>query len=219
MASVRVPPPLVNAFKSLRDLPKADATALIGALSEARPTLRVETLATSAAAQSTLDVDVVTDIVRALASLTALRRLNDWTVDEAAARISDSEDLETPKGKKASFARRVVESLGTRSISLLGKATDMATEHDKVFLGSRVLTDLRPIFGDDVAKAPGGAVLSHTLKVEFVHDEGTLGNTYIVLDEEDLKSLKADLERAEVKAATMKRMLTKLDIVYLGPEG
>lgn len=219
MPSLRVPPQFVTSFKALRDMSPAEFDALADALAEATPVLRPESLAASIASTvSSLSEPALTELFSALTSLTGLGRLQNATVEEIAERLAASEDLETPKEERDRFAGRVAQTLDSRTVRILGKAVDLGTEHDKVFVGARVLTDVRPIFGEDAAQPPEGAVLSHTLKLEFVHDEGTLGNAYVVLDNEDLQALRKALERAEAKAETMKQVLGKMDLQYLGPE-
>jgi hypothetical protein len=219
MPSLRVPPPLLAPFKVLRELSQADFDALTVALAGATPVLRPDSLAASIASSvPSLAETSLAEVLSALTSLMGLRRVQGVTVAEIAERLASSEDLETPKKDRARFAKRVEKALDTRAVRLLGKAADLGSEHDKVFVGARILTDVRPIFGDDVGEIPEGAVMSHTLKLEFVHEEGTLGNAYVVLDNEDIQGLKVALERAEAKATTVKRMLEKLDVPYLGPE-
>lgn len=219
MPSLRVPPSFVASFKALRDMDPAEFDALAEALAEATPVLRPESLAAAIAPTVTsLPVPALTEILSALTSLTGLGRLQNATAAEIAERLAESHDLETPTEERERFAGRVARSLESRAVRLLGKAVDLRTEHDKVFVGARVLTDVRPIFGEEVAAPPEGAVLSHTLKLEFVHNEGTLGNTYVVLDNEDVQALRKALERAEAKAETMKQVLERIDLPYLGPE-
>lgn len=211
MPSLRVPPAFVASFKTLRDIDPAEFDALADALVDATPVLRPESLAASIAPTVTsLPESALTELLSALTSLMGLGRLQNSTVAEIAKRLSDSPDLETPKKERERFAGRVARTLETRAVRLLGKAVDLGTEHDKVFVGARVLTDVRPIFGEDVALPPEGAVLSHTLKLEFVHNEGTLGNTYVVLDNEDVQALKKALDRAESKAETIKQVLERM---------
>lgn len=87
-----------------------------------------------------------------------------------------------------------------------------------MFLGVRAFTDLRPVFGDEINGMPDGAVLSHTLKFEFSHDEGQVGNFYLTLDDEDMKLLKQAIERAEAKAEAMQELLGSIGMTYLAPE-
>ena len=139
-------------------------------------------------------------------------------MEEVAKRVAASPDLETPDEARPAFAERVLELADSKPLRLLGKAVDMGSEHDRLLLGARILTDLRPIFGDDVAETPEGALLSHTLKFEFVHDEGSLGNFYIALDEEDLETLDGLVRRAKQKAASLKSTLEAAGLTYMGLE-
>jgi hypothetical protein len=222
MPSLRIPKLYVGAFVGLRDLPEADSKALVQALESTRPTMKVEAVASAISpAVREMDEQELAHLVQALASLTSVRRTNDWSQREVAERVAASEDLaksDGDEGWQSAFAGRLDETLATTSIRMLGKATDLVTEHDKVFLSSRVVTDLRPIFGDEPDDAPTGVVLAHTLKIEFIHQDGDIGNTYIALDEEDVRILRDDLARADAKASTLKTMLTQMGLSYVGPE-
>ena len=78
------------------------------------------------------------------------------------------------------------------------------------------MTDLRPIFGDNVDALPEAALLRHTLKFEFIHEENRLGNFYIVLDEADLDQMEEIIGRAKQKSASLKLALERAGLSYLG---
>ena len=218
MPTMRVPDRFVPAFAMLRDMSLAMYASLLQAISGANPTLRSSALAASICEGSDFAPDEVGALVDALTSLAGLRRVQDVSADEMSHRVAASPDLETPEHEQEAFAGRITELAESTPIRLLGKALDMGTEHDRVFVAARILTDLRPIFGDDVTEPPEGALLSHTLKFEFVHDEGNFGNFYIVLDEEDLKNLDGLISRARQKAASLKSTLEAAGLTYMGLE-
>lgn len=217
MASIRIPKPFVEPFAAVRALDEAQAEAFAAALVHASPTMNVETLASDLPDDLFTEVEAA-DVVRAFVSLTAIRRINDWTVEETVERVAASDDLDVPEVDQGTFADRLAVALRSRSIALLGKATDMGTDHDKAFAGARVLTDIRPIFGDEISEGPQGVVLTHTLKVEYFHDEGQLGNVYVTLDEQDIGVLRSVLDRAERKAESMRQVLSEMNVSYLTPE-
>lgn len=216
---VRVPDRFASSFAQLGEVPDEEFDAFVTSLTDARPTLHAEALSASVHTSApTLGHEGVKGLVAALVSLVGLARMNEWGADEAARIVADSENVSTgPAERDDALARRLAAILSTRSIALLGKAMDMGTEHDRVMISTRILTDLRPVFNSDVDEAPGGALLTHTLKIEFVHDAGTVGNIYVAMDEDDIANLRALLDRADQKGATLKGMIAKMGVSYMNP--
>ncbi len=216
---MRIPTPFVDGLASLARLEDDQYDALLTSLVGATPTLSAVDLAAGIAPDlSFIGTERLESLLRGVASLTGLRRASRWSVEETARQVAGSEDLDLSEDAQHHFAARISRILDARSVHLMGKAIDVGTEHDHVFLACRILTDIRPIFGDDANERPEGGVLSHTLKFEFVHNEGMAGNFYIALDEDDLAVLKAVVERADAKEQTLKRMLSDFGVSYLGPE-
>ena len=213
---MRIPMPFRPAFELIARLSDEDFASVMTSTSAEHATLQVEALAAS------IKVDLesfdVAGIVHALMSLTSLRRVNRLSVEVSSQAISNSSDLDLDDPERSLLEDRLSDLTEQPAVRLLGKAVDVATEHDQVFLGVRAFTDLRPVFGDEIDGMPGGAVLSHTLKFEFSHDEGQVGNFYITLDDEDLKLLKRAIERAEAKAEAMQELLGSIGMTYLAPE-
>jgi hypothetical protein len=84
-------------------------------------------------------------------------------------------------------------------ISLSIKAADLSTEGTNVFLNSRILSDIRPIFDSKVENGIIGAVVVHSLKIEY--QEGNFRKEfYVTLDNLDLRKLSEDISRAVAKS-------------------
>jgi hypothetical protein len=86
-----------------------------------------------------------------------------------------------------------------------------------VYLDSRVLTDIRPIFSLKEDLHPTAAVIIHNL--EFVtHTDDRHTYTYIALDPNDLRKLKRTLERALQKEEILKKSVVASGMTYLDSE-
>jgi hypothetical protein len=94
------------------------------------------------------------------------------------------------------------------------KAYDLQTEGERTFCDARILTDLRPVFGKDIASGPAGMVIIHRLKLGYHNSEGEHRTFYIALDAEDLVTLKKAIDRAELKARSLKSIVK--DVPFLG---
>jgi hypothetical protein len=214
-----VPAPYVDAFTSLARLDPAEADRLTAALQAAQPTIQIDDLTDSVYRDlgDPWSRDDLLAVLGATTSLSSVRRANGWTAAEVGARIASAPNLELTEQERETLQGRVEEVVSVASVALLGKAVDLATEHDKVYIASQSVTDLRPLFGDDPELRPSAALLSHTLKLEYIHDDGRVGNIYVVLDDEDVLTLREDLDRALAKSRSMRSILEDSGMLYLGP--
>jgi len=97
------------------------------------------------------------------------------------------------------------------AIEVIAKARDVLTDNQRVFLGTRILTDLRPVFGAESLDEPAGAVILHNLKVVFSEDL-TEKEFFVTLDELDLERLSNVIIRARNKAKALKHAWHKTGI-------
>jgi len=80
-----------------------------------------------------------------------------------------------------------------------------------------VITDLRPVFKGPPDESPAGMVLFHTLKLTYWDRQRDDRSSFdIALDENDVSNLKKLLERAEMKAKTLRSQLQNSGIRVLG---
>jgi hypothetical protein len=98
-------------------------------------------------------------------------------------------------------------------LRLRAKAVDLQVDHANVLQSTRVLTDVRPVFGVKSTDDIQGMLVFHTLKISYFEDEGAK-EIYLVLDDRDLAELKESLERAKHKATGIRKLLnTKAQLV------
>ncbi len=94
----------------------------------------------------------------------------------------------------------VEKLLSTKGVRVVGRALDLAYEYSNLFRRARILTDIRPLYNDD-ATTIDGAIVSFTLRLRFDGSDGDHALS-IAMDEVDVESMKAQCERALVKART-----------------
>ena len=94
----------------------------------------------------------------------------------------------------------VLDSLNTTAL----KAKELQLESERTFCEARIITDIRPVFGDNIDEAPT-IMIVHTLKIGFHVPEHK--DMYVALDAADIIGLKKTLGRAEEKANKLKTIL------------
>ncbi|MBU1426291.1 MAG: hypothetical protein KKH12_14010 [Gammaproteobacteria bacterium] len=110
--------------------------------------------------------------------------------------------------------RSILEKLfSIDSLLCLSKAVDIVSEHSRIFTGSRVLTDIRPVFGSNESQI-SALFVSHNLKLEYF-ENGEERELFVALDDEDIESLIETLQRSQKKAKAIKAIVTVDKLPYI----
>jgi len=102
------------------------------------------------------------------------------------------------------------ELLALPVVTIVTKSLDLAYEYAYLFQGARILTDVRPLF-DTTATRVEGAVISYTLRLRYDGVDGDHGLS-IAMDEDDVRLLEKQCERALRKATTAKKLMDDADV-------
>ncbi|HUB06291.1 MAG TPA: hypothetical protein VMB50_04790 [Myxococcales bacterium] len=191
------------AWRSLANLDALRLRRLGQAIEDAQPHLYAEDLARKAAQRSRVELPVVRPIIDLLTSLSSARARQSQSLgtllkdlrDDARRRGGDFVP-KTSWGSFTAFLKRVLEA---EAIVITAKAQTVMVAHQHVFLSARVLTDLRPVFGNDELGRLRAGVVVHTLQLDHL-DGGGKRSFFIALDDEDVSKLRAALDRASEKS-------------------
>jgi hypothetical protein len=85
--------------------------------------------------------------------------------------------------------------LNLRVLRASVKAWALSTDNNSLVLSSKILTDIRPIFDDNLAGPNLGSVITHTLRFNIL-TEGKHQSVYMVADSGDLRKLRDVIDRA-----------------------
>lgn len=102
------------------------------------------------------------------------------------------------------------------SMSVGAKATGVLFDNPHNFLNARVITDLRPVFELENVNI-AGAVILHTLKIEYGAEGTSEKEFFVALDDDDIKSLISKLERALEKGDKMRELINASSVPLLNP--
>ena len=118
------------------------------------------------------------------------------------------------------------ESLRTRlpllfafdeTFGITTKANDVFTQHEHVFNNARILTDVRPIFTNDLTAKPNNVVVTHILKIGYVQDR-ELKEFFVAMDMADVKKLRDCISREMAKVEGLKKLFSKSGVNQLDTE-
>jgi hypothetical protein len=111
--------------------------------------------------------------------------------------------------------KRFQRLLNIETLNTLSKAIKLQRDGERLYCGAKIISDIRPVFGADVAEKPTSAVILHTLKIGY-HERGEHKDFFLVLDEQDLERLQEVIERAKSKGATLTELLQAAGLRRLG---
>jgi hypothetical protein len=104
--------------------------------------------------------------------------------------------------------------LQTPSLNIAAKARALLTDGNS-YCRSRVLTDVRPIFGADIAESPKAALVVHHLTLSYHASSPSVADVIVSLDADDIEDLIEVLQRAQTKQKRLQSLLTEARVTYL----
>jgi hypothetical protein len=153
---------------------------------------------------SDLGLDRPVDIADTISSLYRVRSMKEWALDDFVEAVCDS--MEVNGADRAKLQNNLILLLNVESAETTAKAWGLQTEHERTFCDARIVTDLRPVFGTNIAEGPRGFVINHILKLGF-HSQGHENrheDIYVALDADDLDTMEQVILRAKAKGKSIK---------------
>jgi hypothetical protein len=157
-------------------------------------------------------VDQPAEVLQALTSFRLAItefKLSEHDVSDALATVTEEQDV-----------TRILPLLNSPAIGQFAKAVDLRNAYERILTGTRVLSDIRPVFPDDdeVPTIVEAAMVNHTLKISFYPgDRGLPGEIHIALDATDLRRLRDQINRALDKERAARALIEQGGAVVLEP--
>jgi hypothetical protein len=212
VTSVRIPREAIPVLERVVDLDEPHLTALVGALStgNVRDLSALKAAVIHAVGDVWPEQEEIEIFVGHLMSMLALGGTHNIDTAELVGLITEKATgprLEQD-GVKESLSSRLTALLSARDLVAFSKASDIATEYDHLLHLSRIVTDIRPVFGIDACEEPVGAVVVHTLRIDYF-EGNRLRSISFAMDSDDLSNFKKIVERAADKQNSLSRTLQK----------
>lgn len=159
----------------------------------------------------TLKRQEIENILRTLFSLSVLVTDEETPLSEnlsslsSAMQASGNPNLALSEDEKVEFETRLERLLKINTVKIASKVQRLGLEYPNTFHDAMILTDMRPVF-DKPEERPVGCTISHTLRIAY-HEGGEHKEFYVMLDANDLQSMKKVFERAEAKASSVRSIL------------
>jgi hypothetical protein len=129
------------------------------------------------------------------------------------------------RGAKDSFgfaesAFPLAELLAVKPLQQIAKALDLRNAYERILVDSRIVSDIRPVFGDDDVNAGEGveaAMVNHTLQLRFSVGEDEPKDFHLALDLDDLRKLRKQIDRALEKQDAAHNFIEQSGAIMLEP--
>lgn len=217
-----IPKDVVPGIISIINLPEEVVDQLVKVLTASPIELDSDEMAEHVASNlPSIPFDHLTNIIDALYNLYYIRefsgvraaRFLDDLVD-GIREIPDSEhDLQDLNLNTLKL--RFEKLLNIGSLYAFSKAARLQRDGERLYVESKILSDIRPVFDADPTIRPYGAVITHTLKIIY-HINNEHKEFHVVLDSEDLQFLKETINRAALKDETLRALLKEVKLSNLG---
>lgn len=190
---------------------------LLAIFESAEPTDDRETTCRLIREATSLGASDAIELLDAVTGLAAHAHLSQSSVSEIAGRVASSPQFALMDDPDVDLAMRIERLLRCDSIRVYSKALALGSRHERIFVDAQVLTDMRPLFGDDLDQEtrPEAMLISHTLSLHFVDSDGTHDNFFVVLDDEDVIRVEQLLVRATTKSSAVRSLLRESGVTYL----
>lgn len=215
----RIPEDILVLFRSFA----AQAPPLIKKLSDALGRSPVhlsfaELLADVSDSIGSMNPEDVRDVLRLVAFAYSLELNLGLTSSEATQLIAQRAVLFAGTESEPTFraaGERLADVLrNAHAINLLARADDLAAELPNRCEDIRIVTDIRPIFGEGVTNTPNAGILLHTLRITYVDGERQ-SQVYFSLDGKDLIQLDGQVRRAMDKQKSLEAILRNTPITII----
>jgi len=203
MAKFRVPKGLKAGISSYSKLPDSIKNDLDNAIQESPIGLSPPALSEYLIKHVKIQEEVLEEILDLFFALLSIKGDND-NIDEI---LIDVEKSISGKDIDESTKQHLKKLLSNDNvINVTRKAYGLAFDRQNIISSTKIITDVRPIFGIDDDEEYLGSLIIHNLKIVF-HEHGEHKEIYYALDKEDLKRLKEDILRAEKKEQIIQQQL------------
>lgn len=211
MAELGVPRPFDRSFLALEELDDSDAKALCEKLDAADSFQNLSAL--QALFRDAFPPDRGTDAQRLVSALLSARgQLRSSPPAQIAENLSESVDLDLSDDRRRRLRDRLLPLLASKALATTAGALELLTQHERNYQTARVVTDIRPVFADDVHDRPEGAVIVDTLQLQTWDRGGRAEMLAVAMDETDLRELREVIDRALAKTDTLREFLAEQDI-------
>lgn len=211
MSKLRIPESHREGFKLLSSLSESDFKKLHNALSKTNKGILPDELTSLISEETSIDKNINSEITKILFSVYSLKEKfgedTDQLVNELLLALRNANIDLGAKTKWKRLEERIKSLISfDQTIGNTFKALKLLSDYDRIYINSKIVTDIRPAFNDSDDLSTNTALIVHNLKIGYIKDDQHQ-EAYLALDSNDLDELKKQIERAKKKEENLKKSL------------
>ena len=207
MADLVIPERYKNGVLKLLKLSEDSFNQIVSALEGVAPKLFCNLSSQVISQIKGVSTEDLSEMIATVMSLSSHRVHDESTAEELADQVVEAAtDIKLPiksEEERSTFKDRLIKLFELNTLFVSAKALGILLSNENLFCSARILTDIRPVFGSDPKLAPTAAVMVHMLDLSY-HKDGDLKHLYVAMDSLDIQTLREALDRAELKAESLK---------------
>jgi hypothetical protein len=198
MQKIAIPPPVLPGFEIISSFTRDDVEKLTNYLNNISVKISLNSLPDDLS--KIFDTNTSIAVTQTIASFSQLLEDKESTIEEIAKNLCESFNEQSQKKsepeKLVALENNLLEIFKSyKNLGLSLKARELLTENENNFRDSRIISDLRLVFDEDLINKNRYGVIIHKLHINY-RNEGMPKDIYLSLDLQDLKQLKEEVERA-----------------------
>ncbi len=206
MKKVFIPEPVLPGFKIISSFTQGDVGKLTSYLKNIPVGDSLINLNNDI--EKLFDFKTASELLKTIMSFNELIGKKGETFDDVAKNLSESYNETVEGDVEVSKIKNLEDNLlqilkNYKNLGLSLKARDLMVENENNFQESRIISDLRLVFDDELENKKRHGVIIHRLHIEYRHQR-TYKDIYVSLDLQDLQQLKEEIERAIKKHEIIK---------------
>ena len=218
--ALKIPEHDVPAVSSMRGLSAHAIEELIAAINSAPLDTDLGALAKRIAPKiRSISADRLGKFIDALYTLYYIRELSsaphEIFLDDLIEAIQNNQKLAVAKKDVGKFRQRMNRLLEIEAFNTIAKAGRLQRQGEHLYCNSRILSDIRPVFGSRPTQRPLGAVITHSLRLGY-HEGSEHKEFFVILDSDDLVAINEVVARALAKDKTLREFLADAKLPDLG---
>ncbi len=204
MAKYRIPQQYLDGFEKISALNTEQIKIIADILNSTEFGLDKNKIVESIIATNSLNEFDSSGIKTIVNTIYSIIRLDEKDKEEQKIRIKNltesiihySDELNEDSTEKLHTYLNILFAISGKTKQTI-KGIELLNSNQRNFIDSRIITDLRVVFDDDVDDTKvKNAVIVHNLKINFIENNGTIKESFFALDTNDIISLKNTLDRA-----------------------
>lgn len=206
-----IPERYEDGFKELGIIKKSDFTKIEKYLSAAPLVSSIEKLSLIISSNEELEEIEIEEIFLSVGSLISFiekQEIIEEIIQDVVA-LCEIDELIKPEDKER-FEKRITFLINNKQIYYAAKSDNLINNYGNIFIQSRIISDIRPVFDIQIDDNPKAGIIFHNLNIHYQsNDEPYHKDISLILTIDDIQSLKDVLIRAEKKELCLQTIFEK----------